>query len=215
MQKIKEKYEIRNTFYVKLYLKLTLTCARYLVVPLPIGSSTNPVRTWNVPRFDDRITLWHIAEAKRAGPSGAPNPVGIVAWVPAEVVIALIGMSTAQALSPLHTGDPVNCLTSPTSIVSAFAPQATNDVINLPFLPERQAPACVEMLQRFFHWAALYPLLFSLLACRTTATIRAAVARSIFVVVVASEPFHFFPRWWCRLICILPIIPLILCEKSK
>ena len=209
------KYDIRNTFYVRLCLKLTLTCARYLMVPLPVGSPTNPVRTWNVPRFDDRITLWHIAEAKRAGPSGAPNPVGIVAWVPAEVVIALIGMSTAQALSPLHTGDPVNCLTSPTSIVGTFAPQATNDVINLPFLPEWQAPACVEMLQWFFHWAALYPLLFSLLACRTTATIRAAVARSIFVVVVASEPFHFFPRWWCRLICILPIIPLSLCEKSK
>ena len=117
------------------------------MVPLPVGSPTNPVRTRNVPRFDDRITLWHIAEAKGAGPSGAPNPVGVVAWVPAEVVIALIGMSTAQALSPLHTGDPVNCLTSPTSIVSTFAPQATNDVINLPFLPERQALACVEMLQ--------------------------------------------------------------------
>ena len=45
VQKIKEKYDIRNTFYVKLCMKLTLTCARYLMVPLPVGSPTNPVRT--------------------------------------------------------------------------------------------------------------------------------------------------------------------------
>ena len=182
----------------RIFVKLTFACVWYLIVPFPIGSPPMPFRTRNIPCGDDRFALWHIAV-----PNGAcvwvcaccaPNPIGIVIRVPAEVVLNhivghmghIISPFTAVTLCPLQTSITVNRFSRPAPVVNTFGwfLLAPNNIISLPSLPDHQASASASVAVDFWwSWNKFFPLL----ALTAATTIRTPVARPIFIIVIAPE----------------------------
>ena len=193
-------FQLDYTMYRKWY-KLTLACVWYFIVPFPIGPPPDPVWTRSLPCGDNRVALWHVTVANRAGASVAPNPIGIVIWVPAEVVLPL-----RNTLRPLQTGNPVHRFSRPPPVVDAICWffLATNNIVSLPFLPGRQASAAVDNIF-WWSWNEFFPLL----ALTATTTIRTPIACPILVIVIASE-------WEPSIVVSVivdAIIPLSVCGK--
>ena len=161
------------------WLKLTLACVWYFIVPFPIGPPPDPVWTRSLPCGDKRVALWHVTVANWAGAGVAPNPIGIVIWVPAEVVLPL-----RNTLRPLQTGNPVHRFSRPPPVVNAICwfLLATNNIVSLPFLPGRQASAAVDNIF-WWSWNEFFPLL----SFATASTIRTPPAWAILVIVIAPE----------------------------
>ena len=179
---------------------LTCACSWNFIVPLPVSSSTNPIRTLRLSCGDKWVALWNIAVAGWAGPGVAPNPIRIVVWVPAEVVLTL-----SYTLCPLDTGNSVYRFSRPPPVVDTVCwfLLATNNIVNLPFLPDRQASAAVDF---WWSWNEFFPFL----AFTTTTTIWTPVAGPIFIMVITPERVP--PR--IELVMGLAIVELSLCGKS-
>ena len=198
------------TFWNNYGFWLTRAISWNFKIPLPVSPPPIPVHTVRLSCGDNWIALWYVAGADGAWgcicADCAPNPICIVVGVPAKVVLSHIGPISSMTIRPLQTRNPFNGFSCSSSVVDTICwfLLAANNIVNLPFLPGRQASASDDNI---FWWS--WNKFFPLLALTAATTVRTPIACPILEIVIAPE---------CESsirvsVIVVAIIPLSICGK--